>query len=107
MLDLTKEKSLSIHEVARLLPKGRRGRPVHFSTVLRWILDGAKGPAGERIRLEAGRLGGRWFSTAEGVARFVQALTPDLDAKRPAPRSSGRREAAARKAGLKLEKLGL
>ena len=38
---------------ARMLPPGRRGRPAHLSTVLRWVVGGVKLPGGDVVRLEA------------------------------------------------------
>src|SRR5262245_5802633 len=108
MIDLSTESALSLTQAARLLPPGRGGRPVTLSCVLRWVLTGARGPSGERIRLEAVRVGGRWLTTREALQRFAEALTPRPDAPpAPAPRTAGQRARAAEKAGKQLEKLGI
>lgn len=67
---------LSLTQLARRLPSSRRGRPVSLSCVLRWILDGARDNSGQRIRLEAARLAGKWISTPQALARFMAAQTP-------------------------------
>lgn len=70
MLDLCEETPLSLSQVAKRLPPNRGGKPVHVSTVMRWITKGVRG-----VRLEAVRLGGRWVSTAEALQRFSDCLT--------------------------------
>jgi hypothetical protein len=110
MIDLSAETALSLADIPKRLPRGRRGRPVHLSTPLRWILQGAKGPNGEVVRLEAVRLGGRWITTIEALNRFTRRLTPDLEA---AAKRSGRarppaaRRRAADRAGRELVKAGI
>jgi hypothetical protein len=103
---------------ARLLPSARRDKPVTLSCLLRWVLDGVRGPGGQRIRLEACRLSGKWITTPGALRRFVEAQTPELanaeaqtprlDAKEiPAPRSPTRRHKASEHAARELEKMGL
>src|SRR5262245_44373289 len=110
MIDLLTETSLSLTEAARLLPRGRRNRKPHFSTLLRWILSGAKSATGELVRLEALRLGGRWVTTHEALQRFAARLTPSLDGPPNAPpprRSTKARQRASEQAATALEKLGI
>jgi hypothetical protein len=61
------------------------------------------------VRLEAIRLGGRWLTSREALQRFIERLTPDLDAVKPAPvpRSPGKRQRASEHAAQQLEKMGL
>src|ERR1051326_8754025 len=80
MIDLTQEKPVPLDEAAKLFPPARGGQRCHLSTVLRWILKGSRGPNGERVRLEATRLGGRWMTSREAIQRFAERLTPDLEA---------------------------
>jgi hypothetical protein len=108
MIDLTAETLISLHTAAALLPAGRRGRAVHLSCLLRWILHGAKGPDGGRVRLEGARIGGRWVTSKEAVQRFAERLTPDLDATpAPPPRTAAKRAKASARASAKLQKLGI
>ena len=80
----------------------------HFSTCYRWIFRGAKDPAGNRVRLEAVRLGGRWITSRQALQRFSDALTPRLDgAPVPTPRPSGKRQRASEKAADQLSKIGI
>jgi hypothetical protein len=79
-MSLTDETLLSLPEVCQLLPPGRnRAKPV-LGTVLRWIITGAKGPDGELVRLEAVRVGGKWLTSREALARWTARLTPCMEA---------------------------
>jgi hypothetical protein len=42
--------------------------PVHAGTAARWITAGCRG-----VRLDAQRIGARWFTTPAAVERFVTA----------------------------------
>jgi hypothetical protein len=66
------ETRLFVSEVPRHLPRGRGGRPVHLLTVLRWIRQGVRG-----VRLEALKLGGRWVTSREALARFMARLSEE------------------------------
>jgi hypothetical protein len=107
VLDLATETPLPLTAAAKLVPPGRNGKRTHLSTLLRWILQGAKRPDGEVVRLEAVRLGARWFTSREALQRFAEGLTPNLDRPAPAPRSPGMRERAAARAGRALDRLGI
>jgi hypothetical protein len=108
MLDLTTETPLSLAAATGLIPPGRGGERTHLSTLLRWILHGSKGPDGETVRLEAVRLGSRWVTSREAIQRFSERLTPHLDRDRAeAPRTPGRRQRAADRAGRELDVLGI
>jgi hypothetical protein len=105
-IELRNETLLTLNQVARLLPPGRNGRPVHLSCVFRWIRDGVKTPHG-KVRLEGIRVGHRWLSSAEAVQRFAEALTPDLAERPQLPRTSTMRRRASERAEQELQKLGL
>lgn len=108
MIDLAAEIPIPLAAAAKLIPPGRGGKKTHLSTVLRWILDGAPGPGGARIRLEALRLGGRWMTTREALQRFAERLTPRLDGDATTTsRTPGRRQRASDKATRELEKIGI
>ena len=70
MIDISKEPLITLNEAARSLPGGRPGRPLNLSTVFRWVTEGTRG-----VKLEAVRLGGRWYTTEEALQRFAERLT--------------------------------
>jgi hypothetical protein len=108
-IDLSAERTLSLSAAARLLPPARRGRPVTISCVLRWILDGVRISAGEVVRLEAIRLGGRWLTSVEALHRFGARLTPQFDdrvATTATSRTPNQRQRARERADEELKKMG-
>lgn len=108
MIELANEQTISLAAAARMLPPGRRGRPVNISTLFRWITDGVRLPDGQRVRLEAIRLGARWLTSIPALERFAARQTPDLDAERPAPsRTPTARTKASEQARRRLEKVGV
>jgi hypothetical protein len=104
---LLSETTLGLAAAARRLPPFRNGRPVSPSTIWRWITEGVKLPDGRTVRLEGARIGARWVTSAEALARFVSAQTPDLNAAGPQPQAPSRRQRAAERAGRELERLGI
>lgn len=70
MIDINSETIVTFSQLARRLPRRRKSRPTHVSTVHRWRQRGVGG-----IRLEAVRLGGMWVTSLEAYARFCEALT--------------------------------
>jgi hypothetical protein len=110
VVDLTAETPLSLTAAARLIPPARGGKATHLSTLLRWILHGARGPAGETVRLEAARIGSRWVTTHQALQRFVERLTPVLggsDRPDSSPRSPEQRRRASDRAAARLDKAGI
>jgi hypothetical protein len=105
MIDLSSESTLSLAQAARLLPAGRKGRPVTLSCVLRWVLRGAKAPDGKVVRLEALRLGGRWLTSREALQRFAERLTPQVESQSQLPRTPDQRQRASERAAKQLERL--
>src|SRR5947209_1904698 len=107
-IELRNETTISLSQAARLLPPGRRGRPVTLSCVLRWVLDGVKLPSGEVVRLEAVRLGGRWITSVEALERFADRQTPRLgDASTKSFRTPVPRSRAAQRADKHLAAIGI
>jgi hypothetical protein len=100
------------------LPGHRGGRRPHPSTALRWVTVGQPTPDGNRVRLRAVRIGGRWFSTDVWFAEWVEVLTrahipteqqTPTDGQAPAAgvlRSPTQRQKAADAAVRALEELG-
>jgi hypothetical protein len=110
MIDLFKEHTLSLAQAAREpLPRGRNGAKPTLSCLFRWILNGVNGPTGDRVRLEAVRLGNRWITSREAIQRFAERLTPRLDESQPirSPRTPTQRSRAAEQAAKELEKAGI
>jgi hypothetical protein len=108
MLDLSVEKPIPLAAACALVPPGRRGKRTHLSTLLRWILNGARGPSGARVRLEAVRLGGRWMTSREALQRFAEALTPKhQEPGAPTVRTPGARQRAADRAAAHLARSGI
>jgi len=108
MHSVLQETQLTLKEAAALIKPGRSGRKCHISTLVRWITDGLRGPGANVVRLEAVRLGGRWITSEEALARFSERLTPDNDSARsPAPRSPGRRRKASERAERHLRNEGI
>lgn len=101
MIDLLNEQVLTIPEAAKRLP-GRRGKPIHVSTVYRWIQTGVEG-----IRLEAARMGGTMVTSVEALQRFLVGLSsgsPTRLNQRPGPRKRRRGSPQSRQT---LRELGL
>jgi Protein of unknown function (DUF1580) len=67
---LLEESLLYLSDVPCHLPLVRPGHRVHLSTIIRWKDRGVQG-----VRLEAVRLGGRWVTSREALARFVSGVT--------------------------------
>jgi hypothetical protein len=108
MFDTTTEKPIPLAEACKLVPPARRGKRTHLSTLLRWILHGARNPAGEIVRLEAIRLGSRCMTSREALQRFAEALTPRRDSPAPpAPRTPTARRRASEEAARQLDSIGI
>src|SRR5262245_10192582 len=111
LLDTTTETLLPLAEVIRhrLIPPARNGRRLHFSTLMRWMLRGASGPDGERVRPRAARLGGRHRRGAEAIQSVAAACTPGHeDLPDPTPtRTPSRRRRAAERAEQALREAGI
>jgi hypothetical protein len=97
--------------LARRVPSYRSGKPASLSRLLRWVLDGVRGPDGQRVYMEALRTPSGWISTPRAISRFFEALTPTTTepnaAPAPKPRTERQRLLAAERAGKQLEKLGV
>jgi hypothetical protein len=66
------------------------------------------GPDGRRVRLEGCRIGGRWLTSEQALARWSERLTPRVDAEQsPAPRTPAQRAKASDRASRQLEAFGI
>src|SRR5262245_57251435 len=87
MIDPTTETLITFAALARGLPRRRRGKPVHTSTIYRWRHPGLRG-----VQLEAVRIGGAWTTSLEAFSRFCSRLTAEANGSAapdapPAPRA--------------------
>jgi hypothetical protein len=95
-------------QAARRVPRTRLERPVSLSCLFRWITTGVIGPNGQRIKLEAARLAGRWITTPGAIRRFVEAQTPrSRDDGTLTLRTPTKRQRASERAAKELEKFGI
>lgn len=72
---LLDEELIPVQDLPARLPPSRSGRRLHRAAVWRWVTDGLKGPDGGRVRLEALRMGRRWVTSKQAVARFFRRLS--------------------------------
>src|SRR5262245_22295980 len=107
------EQKVPFAKLAEELPPARSGKKCHLSTLIRWATKGARGPGGQQVRLEAARLGHRWVSTREALARFMAALTPrpiqnptESPVASEEPRTPSQRQRASDRAAAELERIG-
>jgi Protein of unknown function (DUF1580) len=73
MIDSTTETLISLTEAAKTVPRRRRGRKTHLSTIYRWATIGVRG-----IVLETLQCGGSRVTSREALQRFYERLSgPD------------------------------
>jgi hypothetical protein len=106
MIDTQSEAILSLSQAADELPRRRRGRKTHVSTLFRWSSAGCKG-----IVLETIQVGGTRCTSREALQRFFERLTEPrtVGAGSATPgnlRSAVRRRRDSERAGAELESLG-
>lgn len=101
---LTTDKLISLTEVCALLPGARGAKRLHRQTIARWIEKGVKGKSGERVKLEAKRVGHRWLTTAAAVEVFF-ALLAEMPEETDA-RLSAEDEAHHRAVEAELDRMG-
>jgi hypothetical protein len=77
MICVGSEQLLTLAQLAKRIPRRRRERPVHPSTVHRWRRPGIRG-----VRLECIRVGGAWHTSLEAFQRFCEQLSA-LEADTP------------------------
>ena len=101
---LNGEPLISLGQAASHYPGHRGAERLHPATLTRWIIRGVRALGGQRVRLEAIRVGCRWLTSEAALARFAEALGATQDSL--PPRSPAARSDAADVAGRELEKLG-
>lgn len=97
MFDVDEER-IPLDEVPRHI---RTPRPVHKATPWRWALTGVGNP---RVKLETEKIGGKRYTTAAAIARFVAALSR---AAGDGPAASTHRQADVRRAEDELNAEGI
>jgi hypothetical protein len=69
MIDATTSVLIPLSSVRKYCLR-TRDRPIHPATLHRWRLHGVRG-----VKLDAVKLGGRWYTTEQAVQRFVAVLS--------------------------------
>jgi hypothetical protein len=86
---------------------GRNGRQINNVTAWRWITKGLLTPTGERVRLEAIKVGSAWTTSREALERFTAALTPAFQTEAEMlPRTPVKRQRASEAAVAELIRRG-
>src|SRR5437763_6223445 len=99
-IDIATEEILTLAQAAATLPRRRRGRKTHVSTLYRWTMVGCRG-----IRLETIQIGGTRCTSREALQRFFERLSSpgttgaDGAVPRDHPRSPLRRRRDSEAAG--------
>jgi hypothetical protein len=108
LVEIANVHGIYLSAAARRFPPSRQGRQVTLGCMVRWILDGVRGPDGKRVRLEASRLAGKWITTPQAIVRFLEAQSPKIgNPGTEAPRSARARQRAADQAAAALSRLGM
>jgi hypothetical protein len=100
MIDLEKETPIPMVQGAKLMH-------CSYESCWRWVFHGVKTENG-KVRLRAAKVGGKWFTSTQAIAEFIEKTTPKFgDEAAPAPcRSQLMRQKAAERAAARLEALG-
>ena len=91
MIDVCSDELLTLKAVAKMLPSGRAGKRVHFSTVFRWATNGVRG-----VKLETVKVGHTRYTTREALNAFVEHLSCADATPEPEPTPKGWRTPAQR-----------
>lgn len=70
MIDTTVENPIPLTQAAADLPRRRRGRKTHVSTLFRWTTAGCRG-----VVLESIQVGGTRCTSREALQRFFERLS--------------------------------
>jgi hypothetical protein len=107
VINFATETLISLSQAAQLIP-GRGNRKVSPNTVWRWTRDGCRAPDGTTVKLESLRIGGRFCTSREAVARFVAATTGPVEVPPAAPiRTPAQRNRGSERAARKLAAAGI
>ena len=95
---------MPLAQLAACIPPARAGKRKSVATLWRWATRGLARD-GDRVRLEAVRVGGTLMSSVPAYERFVARCSEGLE--RDAPRSPAERSRASEDAARRLETLGI
>ncbi len=70
VINIARERLMTLSEAAKCMPRRRMGRPVTKATLLRWHAKGKDG-----IQLEVAVLPGGFATSMEALQRFIDRLT--------------------------------
>jgi len=80
MIDIKREKLVTLRQAVELLPARRAGKAPSYRTVIRWAKQGILG-----VRLETLRVGETLCTSHEAMQRFFEACTAADPPVREAP----------------------
>jgi Protein of unknown function (DUF1580) len=106
MIDSTSETLISLADAAKAVPRRRRGRKTHLSTLYRWATVGVRG-----VVLETLQCGGSRVTSREAMQRFFEALSQPRavggqSGPIPVPRTVAQRRRASAASGRRLIEQG-
>src|SRR3954452_5943452 len=103
MIDTASETLLTLAQAAAELPRRRRGRKTHISTLYRWSVSGCRG-----VILESIQIGATRATSREALPRFFDRM-PQVSRGEEAPsgqRTVSQRQRQSEAAAQKLDELG-
>jgi hypothetical protein len=106
MIDSTSECIISLAQAADELPRRRRGRKTHVSTLYRWATVGCRG-----VVLESLQVGATRCTSKQALQRFFERLSASVQAgpcsgQSIAGRTLAQRQRASAEAGRRLAERG-
>lgn len=97
MIDISSEQLLTFTAATKLLPE----RP-NVATLWRWRTAGCRG-----VRLETVLVGGKRYTSAEALQRFVDSVTAAADGVDAKPATNRHRKASVDRAEKELAEMGI
>jgi hypothetical protein len=70
--NLMEEKLIPLSQAAKLFPAYDPDKAPVIATMINWAQRGVKLSHGQLVKLELLRIGGRWFTSAPAVKRFIE-----------------------------------
>jgi hypothetical protein len=103
VIDIASETVLTLSEAAERLPRRRRGRQTHVSTLYRWTVSGCRG-----VLLEHTQIGATRATSLEALQRFFDRLSRGSanGSTLPFTRSLVQRQRRSEAAAKELERIG-
>jgi hypothetical protein len=92
------DKFETLTQIADRIPGARGAKRVSPSTITRWILQGCPSRTGQRVKLAATRVGGRWCVRPVDLDAFFTALAGNTEAAPAINTTSQDRKACERAA---------